>query len=572
MGLAPWVRDRLWRANHWCGELALLRQVVAAEPRTASTPERLYDLARATEYCDPDRGRAMALYLEAWRGGHAEAGDRAKALAVALRAHMAVAEIALADGDLGTAGGAFLDAGFPELAVEPLQRLVAARPAGASSATENVRIAGVKALLALAGRQRFDAEREIAETVARAHHETGRAAAAAYVHAARIARLASLGDRLAGIVAAAARACPEDDEVSALVEERLFETGDADSVLEHYRVRFERSPTRHDYVERARAAGVELIARNFQPGLGLRLLRMSLEAAYEAKLPEPPSHLAAWELMTTHARAQQSTVDLVPLIVQGLSAPMSGDGAFYLARLGLEIAWRDASDTLAAQPYAAMVLDFLPDHPLASAFVAEVTPEVSPEVSPEASTEPPPEPESWSPRPGQKPALRSPAVDEGPIEARDACLAGRFQAARHHRPARAAPATSSACDAAQARHLAVSDLSAAGDPDLAPRAAQGRAGRCRRGAAERGVLLDGPPRRQHLGRLLHHEASARARDDRRARHAHPGPEHADPDEPPDECSHRAQDRGRLRPRVRRPRARARRRDPRGDRVVVTLPA
>ena len=63
---------------------------------------------------------------------------------------------------------------------------------------------------------------------------------------------------------------------------------------------------------------------------------MSLEHAYGAKFPEVTAHLAAWELMWTHARTQHSTLDLVPLIVQALAAPLSEDGALYLARLGLE--------------------------------------------------------------------------------------------------------------------------------------------------------------------------------------------------------------------------------------------
>lgn len=401
MSFAPWVRARLWRANNWCGELAQLRSA-------AKTAERLLDLAEATEACDPDRGRALALYLEAWRGGNTAARDRAKTLALALRAHMTLAEIALAEGDLLAAGTAFLDAGFPDLAAEPLQKFVDTRPAGASPATENVRLESVRALLAIAARHRFDAERELADTLARAQHATGRAAAAAYLHAARIARLANLTDRLPGILAAATRACPDDDELDALVEARLLETGDADALLEHYRVRFERCPTRADYVERVRTAGVELIARNVQPGLGLRLLRMSLEHAYAAKVPEITSHIAAWELITTHARAQHSTLDLVPLIVQAMaSSPLSDDSALYLARLGLEIAWRDATDTLAAQPYAAMVLDFQPDHPLATAFANEMgVPE----------PEPAPAPTPASPASPTKSTSRIPVLEEGPVK------------------------------------------------------------------------------------------------------------------------------------------------------------
>jgi len=385
MRLAAWFRDRLWRADNWCAELATLRQTVAAEPRSARTSERLFDLAVATEYCDPDRSLPLALYMDAWRGGHAPARDRASVLAGTLHAHMTLAELALAGNELVAAGTAYLDAGFPELAVDPLQRFVDTRPPGASQSSENLRLEGVSALLALGRRTKFDAEREIADSLARAQHATS---AAAYVHAERIARLAKLDDRHAAILAAATRAFPDDNRVASLVEARLFDRNDADELLAHYRTRFERTESRAAYVERVRAAGMELLAQGIQPGLGLRLVRMSLEHAYAALLPEVTSHLAAWHLMWMHAQQQRSTLDLVPLIVQALAAPLSEDDAVYLARLGLEIAWRDASDALAAQPYAAMVLDFVPDHPLAVAFVNEVVPDDADPAA--AAPEPPP--------------------------------------------------------------------------------------------------------------------------------------------------------------------------------------
>ena len=407
MEFAPWIRDRVWRANSWTDELARLRQGLAAEPRTARTIERTVELAWAMEACDPDRGRALALYLEAWRGGHTGARERATVLASELRAHLTVAELALHAGDPMSAGAAFLDAGFPELAVDPLQQFVDARPPGASATTENVRLEGVRALLALARHQRFDADKEITDALARAGHATGRAAVAAYVHAARVARVADLNARIPAIIGAAARACPDDPTIVALVETRLLETNNGDEILAHYRARFERAASRPEYVERVRGAGVELIARNLQPGLGLRLLRMSLESAYAAQVPEVTSHIAAWELIRTHAQAQQSTLDLVPLIVQAMASPLSEDVAVYLARLGLEIAWHDASDTLAAQPYAAMLLDFVPDHPLAVAFVAEVSPAVAPIT-------PAPAPQTQPPTP--KPTSRMPVIDQGEVK------------------------------------------------------------------------------------------------------------------------------------------------------------
>ncbi len=376
MALAPWVRDRLRRATSWSAELAKIRQELATDPRSA---ERTFDVASATEYCDPDRSRALSLYLGACRGGHKAARGPARRLGGLLGAHMALAELALAEGELSLAGIAYIDAGFPALAVEPLEKFVKARPPGASPTTETLRLEGVIGLLAIARGQRFDADREIADTLTRARHATGAAAVAAYIHAVRIARTTHLEDRVAAILTTAMRACPDDDTIASLVEARLFETNNIDELLAHYSARLELTRSRAQYTERARAAGCELIARNLQPGLGLRLLRMSLEHAYAALLPDITSHIAVWEMLWTHAQAQHSTAELRPLIDQALRAPLPEDDALYLAQLGLEVAWHHCSDPIAAKPYAAIVLDFVSDHPVAVAFVLAAAPEMAAE-------------------------------------------------------------------------------------------------------------------------------------------------------------------------------------------------
>ena len=277
------------------------------------------------------------MFLDACRGGYTTARLRATALAIELRADLTLAELALADGELLIAGTAYLDAGFPELAAEPLRKFVAHRPAGASVATEALRVEGVAELLAIAERKSFDVARAIEQALVRATHATGGAVATAYVHAARLARLGKLDARLPSILAAAQRACPDDPEIAALLESRLFDANNTDRLLDHYRGRFERAPSRIDYIGRMRAAGLELIARNHQPAAGLRFLRMSLEQAYEGLLPDVASHIATWELIVAHARAQHTLRELVPLIVQAMAAPVSDDVAVYLARLGLEI-------------------------------------------------------------------------------------------------------------------------------------------------------------------------------------------------------------------------------------------
>ncbi len=387
MALVGWVRDRLWRATDWLVELARLRAVVAAEPVSVRQIERTLDLADACHACDPDRGRALALYLEAARGGHPEARGPARALATQLGAHVTLGELALADNDQATAAAAYLDAGVLALAVEPLRKLVARKEAGAAQ------------LLALAENKPFDAGRAITELLA------GRPAASAYVHAVRLAHLAKLDDRVPQIITAAARAHADDAEVAALVETHWSDAGNADALMEHYRGRFERAASPADYAERLRLAGIALIARNLQPGLGLRLLRMSLEQAYEARLPT--SQVATWELIVAHARTQSTARELVPLIVQAMASPLSEDVAVYLARLGLEIAWRDAGDTLAAQPYAATLLDFVPDHPLAIAFSRELGVEPPPAVVPVPPPPPIATPTTTS---------RIPRLEDGPVK------------------------------------------------------------------------------------------------------------------------------------------------------------
>ena len=395
--IAGWLRERLWRANDWCAELASLKK-----DRNRS-PERMFDLGVASEHCDPDRGNALALFLDAARSGYAPAADRARALAMALGAHTTLAELASSAGDLLGAGTAYLDAGFPELAVEPLQRFIEQRPPGASVSSEHLRLERVTPLLALARRAKLDVETHLAGCLSTA-------TVPAFLHAERLARLSSLEDRRASVINAARLAFPDDPYVSAIVAARLFERSNGDELLAYYADTFERSPSRAHYVARVCAAGVELIARNVQPGAGLRLLRMGLEQAYAGSLPGVTSHLAAWQLIWSYAKQQSSTAELVPLIVQAFTAPLPEDDAVFLARLGLEIVWRDARDPLAAQPYAAIVLDFVPDQPLAVAFVEEVMPPELIEPPERVGLEPNvPEPGVPEPGSGPEPQYREPA-------------------------------------------------------------------------------------------------------------------------------------------------------------------
>src|SRR5687768_3719194 len=128
VGIAGWIRARLWRADDWCAALARLSEHVAADASPKGTA-RAIDLGRALELVDPDRRRALDMYMTAWRFGERTALDDAHRLAREVRAPAALAELALAEhakssepAHLVAAATAWIDGGTPRMAVEPLKR------------------------------------------------------------------------------------------------------------------------------------------------------------------------------------------------------------------------------------------------------------------------------------------------------------------------------------------------------------------------------------------------------------------------------------------------------------------
>lgn len=376
MGIAAWIQEALSRADSWCAELERLRAELATELPGPDTAERRIDLAEATEHVDPDRSLALKLYLQAWRDGDLGARTRVLELARELRAYVTVAEVAISDHQdtqdpeaLVTAGRAFLDAGLLERAAETFKRASTQHASLADAIGTSARLADVRTSLGYASSYDIDAEREIDSCMARAQ-TAGEGAPALFLQAARIARIAGL-ERYGLILGLAARSCPRDEDIARLFEDVLLERGNADDLLAHHRRRFDAMKGEAAWVDCVRASASELVLRNIHPGLGLRMLRTSIEHAYAAKLPVMPRHIAAWELLLAHARTSQSTVALAPLVADGFRGALPDDDKHYLARVGLEIAWRDVGDVVAAQPYAAALLDREPGHPLATAFLAE---------------------------------------------------------------------------------------------------------------------------------------------------------------------------------------------------------
>lgn len=381
MEIAVWVHSALSGADDWCAELERLRTLIAAEPRGPGRLARTLELADATEHIQPDRSRALALYLSAWRDGELGARTRLIELARELRAYVTLAEIAQADHEatkdpesLVTAGRALIDADLGERAAQTFIRAAEQHPSLADSITTSPRLVDVRTAVALVKFGKVDPEREIDACMAKAR-EAGDDAAAYFLQAARIARLTKLSRR-AALLGLAAKSAPNDREIVRMFEDILLDSGSADDFLAYHRRRLEATQGGADWVECVRDAACELVLRNVHPGLGLRMLRTSIEHAYANKIPGGVRrHLAAWELLVANAKETRSTVALAPMLADGLRADLPALDALYIAKRGLEVAWKDAGDPLAAQPYVAKLLDAVPGHPLASAFLTEAFPD-----------------------------------------------------------------------------------------------------------------------------------------------------------------------------------------------------
>lgn len=378
MEIATWIQTALSRVDDWCPELERLRVKVLAEPPGPDRVQRMVEIADALEHVDPDRTRALAMYVAAWRAG--ELGVRAQVLELAgeLRAYLTLAEVAAADHEatrdperLVAAGRALIDGGLFQRATETFVRAAEMHGSLADSIAKSPRLTDVRVAMAVARFQKVDVEQELEACLERAR-AGGEGAAGLYLQALRLAQLAKL-DRKEAILRAAVRACPGNAELGDLYADVLLDRGVADDFLAHHRARLEAVVGEAAWVECVRSAAFELVLRGVHPGLGLRMVRASIEHAYTARLVMR-RHIAAWELLLASARESRATVALAPLLGEGLRVTLPPTDAVYVACLGLQIAWRDAGDTVAAQPYAALLLDTMPRHPLGEAFLSETFP------------------------------------------------------------------------------------------------------------------------------------------------------------------------------------------------------
>jgi hypothetical protein len=375
MTIAAWLESALAQSRDWRGELQRHREDMTA-PGAQPDADRVLDLAGALEQVEPDRRSAFSLYQAAYRGGNDRAREALLALAAELRAHVTLSELAREQHQvtqdpqaLLAAARHLVDAGLLEQALAMFADAIKQHPSLAETLTTSPRLGDVRYAVAKSHMRTLDAEREVDSCLARARQDPADAAAA-FVVGARIARLAG-SPRYAKIVAEGAAACPDSAELARLHEDLELEGATPDALLAYYAKRLEAARGEQAWIETARAAAFELILRDANPGLGLRLLRTSLEHAYAANLPGVMRrHLASWELLLSGARATQSTVALLPLLRAALDAELPDLAATFISQLGLQIAWRDASDVDAARPFAARLTRLVPSHSLAAEFAA----------------------------------------------------------------------------------------------------------------------------------------------------------------------------------------------------------
>jgi hypothetical protein len=360
MQLAGWLRSTLWRADDWRVALGHVLDGVRGDGARAC------DVGRAFEHIEPDRSRALEAYLAAHEAGAAGALGSARRIAREIRAHGVLARLALDEADKSgdpnqrLAGAhSYIDAGEPQRAARTLAGIRGAPPA------ELERINGLRA--ACEGGLR-DARGEVARWLERAVDRNDVAAA---MHAIRLARVGNLPeDQQQRVLRVALDRWPNDEDISARVEDHLIGRGDADELLTFYKRRLAQRQGARAWAEEVRGAATRLCVRGIAPGLGLRLLRKGLEHAYGAGLVDVPGHLAVWALLVEHARKVRATLELMGLAVDGLRLPLPDCDRLWLAKFGLEVAWKDVGDTNAATAYAAIVLEVAPEHPMARQFVA----------------------------------------------------------------------------------------------------------------------------------------------------------------------------------------------------------
>ena len=362
------LSNALWQAVDWRECLRSLAARLEGKPASVHTAQQALLLARASEAIDPDRTRAIKLYVLAWNLSQAypHALKRGRELCMELGSYATAARIARMEYQssreaeyLSIEGTCWIDANQPERAVEPLSLAAKATPYDAE----------IEALLSTAQRKWHDPNSRV-ELLS---HQAGRTntpaeSARCLLHAARTMRIAGREDRdYAGLLRLALADDPRSSLICFPLESWYIANDDRDGLLEIYRLKTQ-AMRGIELIDEYRRAGTRLLLAGKWIGLGLRLLSKAIEYAYEAKLQDIPGHIATLSLIRAHANQADLLRPFMAMLATGINQRLPEYDRLWLSIVGLEITWRQLGDTDAAYAYAAVLSQISPTHPLLAAY------------------------------------------------------------------------------------------------------------------------------------------------------------------------------------------------------------
>ena len=192
-----------------------------------------------------------------------------------------------------------------------------------------------------------------------------------YVTAARFARATGRADEATSWLQAALAMDAGHAVAARHLLSDAIEARDHDRARRYLQLRLD-GVDRVEWLDATRACALALVDVEHHRGFGLRLLRHTLERAYERGEPQIPGHLAMWGTLAEHATLSNTRRELLPLAVAAIESSKQDVDRVWIAALATEIALRDANHPVVAGAYADIVAENAPEHPMVKELVAHV--------------------------------------------------------------------------------------------------------------------------------------------------------------------------------------------------------
>lgn len=362
------LRSQLWQAQDWVGLIAQCASSLLAEAGMTTSAADTLELAQLAEAIVPERRIAVSLYRRAYvLAADTHSIARARLLAqelgdFALMANLAELEYTERKDPrlLVVQALALLDANESRAAVVPLARCLVLFPDDALLPLLHRASSGDTTMLA----------NEIRTLKTEAESEVGIVRAGLLLQAARLSRLREGHDAdTLALLMQAFDACPRDESVFSLLENRLIKDQDLCRLANLYRIRAELAASKGREVEVYRRAGSRLLLNGSSKGLGLRLLREGVQVIYRRELEEGSSLIAMLTLVIEGLRESRAVPSAVRLLAQALAHPRSDDEVMWIVNNGIALADGDIALTRTIAVFQALrdrVLENNPEYLIAN--------------------------------------------------------------------------------------------------------------------------------------------------------------------------------------------------------------